>query len=313
MISLARINEAANAIAPHIIQTPIHHDEDNDLYIKLENRQITGSFKVRGALNKVMSLSSEERSRGLVAASAGNHGQGLALAANLFNAQAIVFASEHAVPSKLQAMRRLGADVRLVPGGYAEAERAGIDYARDHHAVWVSPYNDVDVIAGQGTVGLEMIEKLPKGSHYTVVVPTGGGGLAAGIGIALDQHPFQVVAVQSDASAFMHHLYHYGSQDGVADLPSLADGLSGEVEPGSITISLVKKYIDDFVLVSEDDISSALIYAWINYHERIEGSAAVALAAVLTGKVKQRPAVVVFSGGNIQPELHAKLCKEIKI
>lgn len=302
--------EATERITPHIYKTPLTHDAQNNLYMKWENHQVTGSFKARGALNKVLSLQDWERQRGLVTASAGNHGQGVALAGHLVGAPVIVFASDHATPAKVEAMRALGAEVTLVPGGYGEAEQAGLQFASQHGATWVSAYNDGQVIAGQSTIGLEILLDWIDPPQLTWVVPAGGGGLAAGIGAAIQlKSPgkSRLIAVSSEASPYLHSLYHTGTQAGCIELPSLADGLAGPVESGSITIPLAEKYIDDFILVSEMDIQRAIIYSWKQYAERIEGSAATALAAVLYGKITERPALVVLTGGNIQPELHSKM------
>lgn len=332
MIPYTWLEEAAERIAPHIRNTPLTYDPNNDLFLKWENHQVTGSFKARGALNKVLCLQAWELERGLVAASAGNHGQGVALAAQLVGAQATIFVSEHAVPAKMDAMRNLGADLHLVPGGYGEAEQAGIAFANHHEAIWISPYNDGQVIAGQGTLGLELLQELTNLPESTWVVPVGGGGLISGMGAALQAFfsatdtpmtPFsesgvvfspsrkpRLVGVQSTASPFMHALFTRGVQSDVVEMDSLADGLSGPVESNSLTIPLVRKYVDEIVLVEEAEIRHAIVYAWNRYHERIEGSAAVALAAVLEQRISNRPAVVVLSGGNIQPEVHQGLLEE---
>jgi threonine dehydratase len=310
MIPVEWLTQAAVRIAPHIRITPFSCDSQNDLYLKWENHQITGSFKARGALNKVLGLQDWERQRGLVTASAGNHGQGVAFAGRLTSTSVIVYASEHATPAKVEAMQALGAEVRLVPGGYGEAEQAGLQYATRSGATWVSAYNDGQVIVGQGTLGLEILHQWKDPRLPTWVVPAGGGGLAAGIGVAirsLSPGGTKLVAVSSDASPFLHGLYHTGSQEGIIELPSLADGLAGPVEPGSMTIPLAQEYIDDFILVTEEEIRHAIAHAWQCYKERIEGSAATALAAVLYGKISTRPAIVVLTGGNIQPEVHARI------
>jgi threonine dehydratase len=237
----------------------------------------------------------------------------LAMAGKLVAAPVIVFASEHAAPAKVDAMRALRAEVRLVPGGYGEAEQAGLDYAHQNGGTWISPYNDGQVIAGQGTLGLEILRQWPDLRPPTWVVPAGGGGLASGIGAAMHNrspHGSKLVAVSSEASPFLHGLYHTNSQEGILEEPSLADGLAGPVEPGSITISMVKKYVDDFILVTEEEIRHAIAEAWQRYHERIEGSAAVALAAVLYGKISARPAIIILTGGNIQPEIFQELVPE---
>jgi threonine dehydratase len=314
MIPYDWLEFAQERLAPHIQTTPLGFDNNRKIYIKWENHQVTGSFKARGALNKVFCLQPWERERGLVAASAGNHGQGVALAGKLVGVPVTIFASEHAVATKVQAMRDLGAKVVLVPGGYGEAEKAGLEYAASQECTWVSPYNDAQIIAGQGTLGLDILDQLPELSQATWVVPAGGGGLLSGIGAALKSDPgaralqqHNLIGVQSEASPFLHGLYHHGSQEGVIENPSLADGLSGPVQDGSVTIPLVRSFVDDFILVSEEDIRQAIRFAWSEYHERIEGSAAVALAAVISGKISTRPAIIIITGGNIPLEVHAAI------
>ena len=312
MIPYIWLERAQDRIAPYIIETPLTHEVEDGLYIKWENHQVTGSFKARGAINKVLTLQPWERERGIVTASAGNHGQGVALAGKLVGAPIIVYASEHAAPVKIQAMRELGAEIRLVPGGYGEAEQAGLEYAATSGATWISAYNDGQVIAGQGTLGLEITRRLQSHPNITWIIPGSGGGLIAGVGASIKSTPHgnvahKLIGVQSEASAFMYHLYHYGNQEDVIEYQSLADGLSGPVEENSITIPLVRKYADNFILVTEDEIIAAIRFAWHRYNERIEGAAAAALAAVLSDKISDRPVVVVISGGNIQAELHTKI------
>ena len=312
MIPYEWLDQACDRIAPFIHRTPLTYDPQNDLYLKCENHQITGSFKARGAINKVLSLQEWELDKGLVTASAGNHGQGVALAGRIKQTSVKVYVSEHAQPNKIQSMRDLGAEIIFVPGGYAEAESAGISYAKSSGATWISPYNDGLVIAGQGTIGLEILTDLPDPSSTTWLIPAGGGGLVAGIGSALsalNPRP-KLVAVQSEASSFLHSIYHHGTQEGVVEGPSLADGLAGPVESGSVTIPMMMGYVDDFILVSENDIRKAIKYAWIEYHECIEGSAAVSLAAVFSGSVTTRPLIVVLTGGNIDPIDHELIVKD---
>jgi threonine dehydratase len=323
MIPSPWLKEASARLAPYLIETPLTYDRQEDLYLKWENRQRTGSFKVRGAINKVLTLEPWECERGLVAVSAGNHGQGVTLAASLVGAPVVVFASEHAVPAKVEAMRNLGAEVRLTPGGYGEAEQAGLKYAAENRLTWVSPYNDGQVIAGQGTLALETLRQLaampsPPVGVLHWIVPVGGGGLCAGIACAIKNggesvlnypgiQSHRLVGVQSEASPFFHAIFHHGSQTGQVELPSLADGLSGPVEEVSVTIPILRRCLDDLVLVSENAIRESIIFAWQKYGERIEGAAAAPLAAVLAGGVTERPALVIISGGNIQPELHQQL------
>lgn len=313
MIPEEWLTQAQQRLAGQVLHTPMTYDPEYGVYLKWENHQLTGSFKARGALNKVLSLQPWERQRGLVTASAGNHGQGVALAAQRTAAQVIVFASEQAVPAKVEAMRAMGADVRLVAGMYADAERAAIDFARNNHMTWVSPYNDAQVIAGQSTLGFEIAHDLAhfgvNFENMAVAIPVGGGGLAAGVGLAL-QHISpcpHLVGVQPVTSPYFQALFYHGSQEGVTESQTLADGLEGPVEEGSLTIPLVRSLLDEFVLVDENEIGRAVALAYRRFGEVIEGSAAAALAGALSGKITHRPVVVLLTGGNIQPEVHLKL------
>ena len=306
MFPLNWIHEAQARISPHIRETPLTYDSANGLYLKWENHQVTGSFKARGALNKVLAMQDWERQRGLVTASAGNHGQGVALAGKLVAAPVLIFASEHAVPAKVEAMQALGAEVHLTPGGYGEAEQAAIAYAQANNASYVSPYNDGLIIAGQGTLAIETLRQNPAVCEATWLIPVGGGGLASGIGAVMKSlsWPPGVIGVQSEASPFFHSIFLRGSQRDIIEYPSLADGLAGPVEEGSITIPLVKHFCAQIQLVTEAEINEAISFAWKRYGERIEGSAAAALAAALSGKIQARPALIIISGGNIQPSIH---------
>jgi threonine dehydratase len=316
MIPIDWIQAAAARIAPYIIETHLTYDPDYDLFIKWENHQVTGSFKARGAFNKVLVLEEWEREAGLLAASAGNHGQGVALAGKTFNAPVTIYAAETAVPSKIQAMRDLGAQVILVPGGYGDAEKAGLARAAESDATWISPYNDGQIIAGQGTIGLEILKQLATHSEFqnrasSWIVPASGGGLLSGVGAVLATIPERprLIGVQADNSPFTHAIFHTGSQDQIEEFPTIADGLAGPVEPNSITIPLIRSYTDDFLLVSEDEIREAIVFSWERYEERIEGAAAAALALAIRRRV-DLPSVVIISGGNIQPEVHAKIIGE---
>jgi threonine dehydratase len=315
--------QAEMRIATHIQKTPLTQDVKRGMHLKWENHQITGSFKPRGAFNKVLSLEEWERSAGLVAASAGNHGQGVALAARTTGTSVELFIPEHAVPAKVEAMRELGAQIFLIEGGFAQAETAGRTYAQAHHKVFISPYNDGQVIAGQGTIGLEIIRELANTETPSSfrqqneeskdplcwIVPTGGGGLISALGALLKNQKARprLIAVQAAASPFTYNLFQRHTQDGVQDLPTLADGLSGAVEDNSVTIPMIEEFVDDFILVSEEEIERAIAFAWFVHHEKIEGSAAAGLAAAITGKVRERPLVAVITGGNIQPEVHKKI------
>jgi len=310
VIPIAAIREAAGRIRTHIVRTPLTEDAQARLWMKWENRQTTGSFKLRGALNKVLAQSDLARARGLVAASAGNHGQGVAHAARLLPAHVRVFTYAHAVREKVAAMRALGAEVIAVDGGYGEAEAAAIADAHASGRLWVSPYNDMLVIAGQGTIALEIVEELGHLERATVWVPAGGGGLAAGTGSAIRalRPRWEVIAAQSAASAYLHAHFHGRAMESVSERESLADGLAGPVEHGSLTLDLVREVVDDFVLVEELAVAQMIAEAWWLYGERIEGSAAVALAAARQrAQVRGGANIVIVSGGNVSAETHSQM------
>ena len=299
------LEQARARLRQQVRLTPLICETTTGIWLKCENEQLTGSFKLRGALNRCLLLSPAELNQGLVAASAGNHGQGVAFAARLLDARATIVVPSDAIPCKVEAIRSLGADVQMVPGGYAAAEREGERLATATGGVWVSPYNDAEVIAGQGTVGLEILDEWGDENlrgPSELYVPVGGGGLAVGIGAALDRcrPQVRVIGVLPEASPYLHAFFHTGSMAGVVERPTLADGLSGPVEASSITLSLVRRYVDDMTLVSEREIREAM--RWAHAHGMVvEPSAAVAIAACLRRGSGIRLAVV--SGGNVDPGL----------
>lgn len=320
MIPQTWFREAELRLHPHIAKTPLTHDSNHDIYIKWENHQITGSFKVRGAVNKVLTLRDWEKTAGLVTASAGNHGQGVALAGKIVNAPVSVFVPQDTPKTKIHAIMNLGAQIHKIAGGYGQTEKAGMEFAQSYGATWISAYNDAQVIAGQGTVALETIKQLSTHENFPPiksiwVVPVGGGGLIAGIGSVLKSNlqKTKLLGVQSEASPNMHEIFYNGCQDGIEELTSIADGLSGPVEEGSITIPITKQYVDDIILVSEEEIQQSISYAHHHYQEIIEGSAAAALAAILSGKIKERPIVLIISGGNIDKDVHMSILRQYPI
>jgi threonine dehydratase len=306
------VENASTRISNLITNTPVTYDPVIETYFKWENKQKTGSFKIRGAANKILSLNDWELSQGLVTCSAGNHGQGVALAAQICGASCTVFATPHTPAVKVKAMEKLGASVILVDGGYAEAEKTAINFSKESHKTFISPYNDGQVVAGQGTIALEIINHFRDVVPFkTLLVPVGGGGLISGIGSVFYEHSNRpkLIGVQSEASAFAYQLIHTDSQEGVEESASIAEGLAGEIDHESITIPLMKKLVDEMILVTELEILEAILFAWKTYGEVIEGSAAVGLAAVLTGKIQLLPVMVVITGGNIQPELFDSIIK----
>ncbi|MBA4420067.1 MAG: threonine ammonia-lyase [Anaerolinea sp.] len=309
MIPTQWMEQAAERIAPYLLKTPVTYDPGLDIHFKWESKQVTGSFKARGALNKVLSLQEWERKPGLVAASAGNHGQGVALAADITGCNAVIYLPETASKIKVEAIVKAGAQVEFVASGYEQAEKAAQVCSQETGRVWISPYNDLQVICGQAVIGLELMEQLDMREIRLVIVPIGGGGLIAGIGAAIkEKHPdIRLIGVQAETSPYFHSLFTRHTQDGVIESPGLADGLEGRVEDDSLTIPLVNRLVDDILVVSEEDIKRAMRYAWMHYGEIIEGSAAVGLAARLNGKMEAAPAVIIISGGNIVKELHQSI------
>ena len=307
MIPLAEIDAAHRRIRPHLLATPVTRDPELGLWLKWENRQVTGSFKPRGALNKVLGLGDGECAAGLVACSAGNHGMGVALAARARGARVTVYASAHASPLKVGKMRELGAEVVLVEGDYGAAEATAIRAASGSGRTFVSPYNDPWVMAGAGTIALEILEEMDELRPSAVLVPAGGGGLLAGVGSALKQAApgIRVVAVQSEASPYLHEAFHGRDMAAAGERPSLADGLAGPVEPGSATVPIMREVAGDFLLVTEEEIARAVAHAFRVHGEVIEGAAAVGLAAVLAGRFAPGDATVALvTGGNIDPDRH---------
>ena len=283
-----------------------------DVYLKLENLQLTNSFKIRGALNKMLQLSKEERRRGVVTASAGNHAQGVGYGAKMLGIRATIVVPRNTPKTKVEAIQRYGVELIIHGDTYDEAERKARELEKDLSKVYVSSYNDYDVIAGQGIVGLEMWEE--KSDLDVILVPVGGGGLISGIALALKSLNPQVeaIGVQSKASPVMYESLKQGK---IVEIPmeeSIAEGLHGGIEKGSVTFNLVKEFVDDILLVKEEDIETAILLFLEHQHQVVEGAGAVGLAALLKQKERFRgqKVGVVVSGGNIDISLMRKmLCK----
>jgi threonine dehydratase len=242
MIPLEWLDQATERKKGKVYQTSVIHDQKLNLFLKLENLQKTGSFKFRGVLNRVMTLNVDER-KWIVTASAGNLGLGVAHAVEITGGHATVFVSDHAVPLKVEAIRRAGAEIREVRGGYGDAETEALAFAKEIGATWISPYNDCQVIAGQATAGIELIEQVSDINLKCEIVPVGGGGLLAGISLAFQKagKNARLVGVNPTESHFLYSLFTRGSQEGVEDNPTLADGLSGAIDPHSITLPILKQ------------------------------------------------------------------------
>lgn len=308
LVSYETIRRAGRLLAQHLPPSRVVWAEAAGLLLKDEGSLPTGSFKVRGALNRLMTDAARARRQGVVAASAGNHGLGVAYAARLLGAPAQIVVPAGAVAVKVTGIRSLGAEVIQVAGGYATAEAFGRRLAQQQGAIWVSPYNDPRVISGQGVVGLELVdqvEAMGEAGLSEVYIPVGGGGLAAGIGIVLKRRSpaTRVIGTQPEASPFMAVEFGGGDRTRVVEGPTVADGLAGDVESGSVTIALVRRVVDSMVLVGENEIRAAMGWAWQQAGLRIEPSAAVALAGCLCyGRGR---CAVIISGSNADPSLLA--------
>ncbi|HEX2916846.1 MAG TPA: threonine/serine dehydratase [Chloroflexia bacterium] len=280
-----------------------------ELYQKLEIFQRTGSFKVRGATNKLLKLKEtapDSFEKGFVTASAGNHALGMSYAASRLGAKATIVLPQSVSPAKLEKLKGYPVELIVAEGNYDFAEVYARRLEQEQGLVFVSAYNDPEVIAGQGTVGMEALNELPDAD--ILLVPVGGGGLSAGVALwAKTVLPnLRVIGVQSEASPAMQHSLVAGKLVEAPELPSLADGLAGNVEPGSITFELVQKHVDEVVLVTEEAIAEAINFYATELQLLVEGSGAVGLAALLSGKInlavpgKTRPKVIdILSGRNI--------------
>jgi threonine dehydratase len=288
-------------IQPHIRLTPIVPSELPGIFLKLENLQYTHAFKVRGAFAHVLELVGRGEKGGLLTVSAGSHGQAVARAAATFKLPCLVVVPGNAPKTKIEAIRGYGAELRIEGTNYDEAEAWTLRKAHDtQEYAFVSPYNDRLVVLGQGSLGFEIVEQLPEVT--TIIVPIGGGGLAAGIAAVVKQIRPQtrVIGVQTEASAAIYHSLKAGRMITVPDRPSIADGIAGNIDLRTITFPLIQKYVDEVVLVSEEEIKAA-IYDLL-YREKLlaEGSAAAAYAAASFHKIPiTGPAVAVITGGNI--------------
>jgi threonine dehydratase len=318
MLSLQDILVAQRNLSGLIARTPLEHSfllsqrAGCEVYLKLENWQKTGSFKVRGAINKVARLTEEEKARGLVTASAGNHALGVAYAARaLGNVPTTVFVPINAPASKLNRLKEYDCEVRLSGHSYDEAHHAAEDFERVHGATYVHAYDDPLTIAGQGTVGLEIMEDLPEAE--AILVPVGGGGLIAGVALAAKaiNPQVQIIGVQPEASPAAYLSLRDGSPYEEYDAaPTIADGLAGGF--GRLPFEIAGELIDEIVLVSEEETRAA-VFALLELAQLVvEGAGAVGIAALLAGKVNLagRKAVAVLSGANIDARLLFKIMSE---
>ena len=273
---------------------------DNEVYLKTENLQLTGSFKLRGAYNKIHRLSAEEKARGVVACSAGNHSQGVALAAQRAGIDAVICIPEGAPISKVEATRGYGAQVELVPGVYDDAYERALAIAAETGRTMIHPFDDDDVIAGQGTIALEILDALPD--MDICLVPVGGGGLISGMAFAIKslRPSCRVVGVQAAGAASMKKALSSHKRLTLERVATIADGIAVKT-PGEKTFDYCSKYVDEVVTVSEDEIASAILSLMEQQKLVAEGAGAVSVAAAMSGKVDLagKKTVCLVSGGNI--------------
>ena len=314
-VTVAGIEEARRLLQGIAIHTPMEESRwlsslaGGPVSLKCENLQRTGSFKIRGAYLRISRLSEEERAHGVVAASAGNHAQGVALAAQMLGIKATVFMPEGAPIPKEKATRGYGADV-VFHGRYLEdAMGAARAFAEETGAVLIHPFDHVDVVTGQGTVGLEILEQAPD--VRTVLVPTGGGGLLAGVAIAIkaSRPDVRVVGVQAEGAAAFPSSLASGAPVALESMTTMADGIAVGL-PGELTFAAVRDHVDDIVTVSEESLSQALLALVERAKMVVEPAGAAAVAAVLDDPTAyETPAVAVLSGGNIDPLLLGKVIR----
>lgn len=298
---------AERRVRAHARETPIEPSpalaagSGASVFLKCENLQHTGSFKARGALNKVLSLSPEELARGVVTASTGNHGAAVGFALRSVGARATVFVPEGASPTKLAAIARQGGEIRRHGADSGETEIFARAHAEATGAVWISPYNDPLVIGGQGTAGVELLRQVPD--LDAVFVSLGGGGLIGGIGAWLKAHApaTRVIACSPVNSAVMMRSVEAGRILTLDSLPTLSDGTAGGVEPGSITFDLVRAVVDEHVAVGEDEIAAAMRDTMEAHHMMVEGAAGVAVAGFRRQAARWSGArvAVVLCGANV--------------
>lgn len=306
-VSIDDVRAARERIATTIRMTPLLRKDTlapivgQPVYLKCEHLQRTGSFKLRGAANLVATLSERERDAGVVAASAGNHAQGVAVAAAELGVRATIFMPADATLAKVDATRGYGADVRLEGAHLTAALDAARAWCTEQAATFVHPFDDARIVAGQGTIGLELVEQLPE--LATVVIGVGGGGLASGIGLALRalRPDCRIIGVQAAACPSLSSSIAAGAPVLVEAAPTMADGIAVK-QPGAFTFEILRDVLDDVVEVSEEEISAAILWSMERAKQVLEGAGATPLAALLAGKITSTgPIVLIGGGGNIDP------------
>jgi threonine dehydratase len=282
------------------------------VYLKLENLQETGSFKLRGATNKLLGLSDAERNRGVITVSTGNHGRAVSYVAKQLGLRAVIALSEHVPSNKVDALQRLGAEVEIHGKSYDEAMAYARRLQEQQGLTWIDPFDDPFVIAGQGTVGLELLEELPE--IDTAIVPLSGGGLISGVGLALKtaDPQIRVIGVSMERAPVMVHSLRAGKPIEMEEEPTIADALAGGIYlDNRYTFRFVQRYVDDTRLVSESEIAAGMAFALDHHRLVVEGGGAVGIAALLHRNITLgRNVVIVVSGGNVESTLLAKIAQK---
>lgn len=298
---------AENRIRSYIRETPLDFSlplskiTNTNVYLKCENLQFTGSFKIRGAFNKLLSLTPSQRQKGVVTASSGNHGAAVAFGLSQLKIPGIVFVPENASPTKIDNIRNYEVPLEFYATDCMQTEIHALEYAKQHNMIYVSPYNDLQVIAGQGTVALEITRQLNKVD--VILVPIGGGGLISGIaGYIKSVSPeTKVIGCLPENSPVMARSVKAGEIIEMETLPTLSDATAGGIEANAITFDFCKEFVDDYILVSEDEIKNAIISLIKTQHLLVEGASGVALASLFKNakQLHGKNVVVVLSGANI--------------
>ena len=314
MISLDRIIEAHKKIAPYVNYTPLIYSnflsQNRTVKLKLESLQITGSFKLRGAMNKLLSLSEEQKTRGVIAVSTGNHGKGVAYASSLLGIKSTIYMSSMVPQYRKEAIESLGAKVEIIGSNSDEADLHAREVSKKENIILIHPFDDEDIIAGQGTVGLEMLKEFPEVD--TVIIPTSGGGLIGGIALALKlQKPsVKVIAVSMERGPSMYESLKHGKPVDVEELETLADCLGGSIGlDNQYTFNIAKEIIDDFVLVDEDTIAEGIRLNFLEHRLVTEGAAATSVMVVkdhLSSHLGKN-IICLICGGNIESKLFTKI------
>ncbi len=306
---------AEKKIRPYIRETPVefspHFSRKTGckIFLKLENFQLTGSFKLRGAVNKILSLHEKERSKEVITASSGNHGVAVAYSAEKFGIQATIYVPENASKTKIESLRLYEINLKQFGNDCIQAETIGRKIAEEEGLAFISPYNDLQIIAGQATIGVELTRQL--NGIDSVIVPVGGGGLISGIAGFLKSvnKNIEIIGCQPENSPVMYQSLQEGRILDLKSKPTLSDGTAGGIEPASITFDICRQYVDDFILVSEEEISNALVTTLEKHHILIEGAAALSVAAFLKSRERFRgkTVVLVISGAKISLETLKKV------